>query len=313
MSDKVCVMFAGQSVQETGMGRELLKKPSARALIARLKPALGDDLEALLTTTPDPELALTFNAQRAIHACHVGNWFAYLAANPGTQLDGAIGHSMGVVAALVAAGALTPEDSAVFIRARAQAFSDVCKTFAEPMGLAAVSTDNFQDVIDEAENIPGVSVALHNTVGRGTLGGTVAALEAFARKAEAEDWPVKVKILKVEGPYHTKAFEPCRPALEKAAAGLKIAKPAVPVFMGTSGQPETDPERIRKLLVDQAASRELHLAAVQAAYAAGCRRFVEAAYKPQPVTWLSNQLIDEEGKLLAGVEVLPVRTEDIPG
>jgi malonyl CoA-acyl carrier protein transacylase len=303
MSEKYCVMFAGQSVQESGMGKELLTIPAAAALIARLKPALGDDLEELLTTMPDPQLALTFNAQRAIHAHHLANWFAYLAKNPGTQLDGAIGHSMGVVAALVAAGALTPEDSGAFIRARAQAFSDVCKSFSEPMGLAAVSTESFSDVIDEAQAFQGVSVALHNTIGRGTLGGTTAALEAFSRKADEEGWPVKIRILKVEGPYHTKAFTPCKEALKKAAAALKISPPQVPVFMGTSGKAETDVERIRTLLVDQADSCELHLSAVLAAYEHGCRRFLEVAYKPQPVTWLSDQL--------QGVEAVAVRTADL--
>ena len=54
MSDAVCAMFAGQSVQETGMGAELLKKPAARAVIERLKPSLGADLTALLTTTGTP-------------------------------------------------------------------------------------------------------------------------------------------------------------------------------------------------------------------------------------------------------------------
>ncbi|MFI5348800.1 MAG: acyltransferase domain-containing protein, partial [Elusimicrobiota bacterium] len=163
MSEKVCALFAGQSVQEAGMGVELLKKPAARAVIERLKPSLGSDLEPLLTTMPDAELALTFNAQRAIHASHVAHWLAYAAAHPGLELDGAIGHSMGVVAALVAAGALSVEDSGVFIAARARAFSDCCKTFPEPMGLAAVSTDDFNDVAESAAEVPGVSVALWNT------------------------------------------------------------------------------------------------------------------------------------------------------
>jgi [acyl-carrier-protein] S-malonyltransferase len=290
VSDKRCVMFAGQSVQESGMGKALLKLPAAKAIVDRLKPSLGEDLERLLTETPDPELALTFNAQRAIHAHHVACFFAYKAAHPELQLDGAIGHSMGVVAALVAAGALSVEDSGSFIRARAQAFSDVCKTFAEPMGLAAVSTDDFNDVVEAVGEVPGVSVALYNTIGRGTIGGTVAALEAFQRKAQDEDWPVKVKILKVEGPYHTSAFAPCKPALKAAAAKLAIRKPDVPVFMGTSGQAETEPERIRALLVDQADGTEKHLAAVKAAYAAGCRGFLEIAHKPQPVTWLKEQV-----------------------
>jgi [acyl-carrier-protein] S-malonyltransferase len=310
MSD-LCAMFAGQSVQESGMGRALWKLPASREVLERLRPLLGEDLEAVMTTMPDPELALTFNAQRAIHACHVAGWAAYAALKKPGELGGAIGHSMGVVAALVAAGAMSVEDSGAFIRARAQAFSDVCKTFQEPMGLAAVSTDSFVDVVEEVENVPGVSVALHNTIGRGTLGGASAALEAFARKAQDEDWPVKIKVLKVEGPYHTKAFTPCREALSRAAAKLKLTAPKCPVYMGTSGKAERDPERIRELLAAQADSPELHLSAVQAAYDAGCRRFVEVAYRPQPVTWLSDQLRAEDGR--GEAQKLPVTFEELAG
>ena len=293
------------------MGRELLKLPAARAILERLKPSLGDDLERLLTRAPEAELAMTFNAQRAIHAHHLANYFAYRAAQPDLELDGAIGHSMGVVAALVAAGALSVEDSGFFLRARAQAFADVCKTFAEPMGLAAVSTEDFNDVIAAAGEVPGVSVALYNTIGRGTIGGTVAALEAFQRKAQEEDWPVKVNILRVEGPYHTKAFSPCKPALAAAAARLDIRAPQRPLFMGTSGRRESAPERIRALLVAQADSCELHLAAVRAAYAAGCRGFLEVAYKPQPITWLAEQLREGDGAPWPGVFARAVRSEDL--
>lgn len=290
MNDSVCALFAGQSVQETGMGVELLKNPAARAVVDRLKPSLGDDLEILLTTMPDEPLALTFNAQRAIHASHVAHWLAYRASRPGLGLNGAVGHSMGVVAALVAAEALTVEDSGRFIAARARAFSDCCKAFVEPMGLAAVSADDFNDVVESAGEVPGVSVALWNTRGRGTLGGTTAALEAYAAKALAEDWPVKVKILKVEGPYHTAAFAPAKAALAAALAAIEVKSPKVPVFMGTSGKAETDPARIKELLAEQTVACERHLDAVRAAHAAGCRTFVEVAYKPQPVTWLSDQL-----------------------
>ncbi len=313
MSAKVCAMFAGQSVQESGMGRDLLAVPAARAVIERLKPSLGPDLEELLTTTPDGVLARTLNAQRAIHASHVAHWLAWRAANPGVELDGAVGHSMGVVAALVAVDAMSVEDSGAFIAARARAFSDCCASFPEPMGLAAVSADDFQDVADSVAEVPGVSVALWNTIGRGTLGGTLAALEAYAAKARAEDWPVKIKILKVEGPYHTEAFaaakEPMRAALER----LTISRPRAPVFMGTSGRAETDPARIKELLVEQATACERHLEAVRAAYAAGCRRFVEVSFRPQPVTWLSEQLVDAQGGRLSGVEASAISTAEIRG
>lgn len=311
MSEKVCVLFAGQSVQEAGMGAELLKRPAARAVIERLKPSLGADLEALLTTVPDPELALTFNAQRAIHASHVAHFLAYKAAHPELALDGAIGHSMGVVAALVAAEALTVEDSGAFIAARAKAFSDCCKAFTEPMGLAAVSADDFNDVVESVTEVPGVSVALWNTVGRGTLGGTSAALEAYARKARDEDWPVKVKVLKVEGPYHTSAFQGAKAPLQAALAKIQVKAPKVPVFMGTSGRAETDPARIGELLVEQTVACERHLDAVRAAYASGCRSFLEVSFKPQPITWLGEQLTDAQGAKLPGVTALAVATAEL--
>ena len=278
------------------MGKELLRRPAAKAVIDRLKPFLGDDLEALLTTTPDETLALTFNAQRAIHASHVAHWLAWRAANPEPALSGAVGHSMGVVAALVAAEALTVEDSGRFIAARAKAFSDCCKGFAEPMGLAAASSDDFNDVAESVSEVPGVSVALWNTAAKGTLGGTMAALEAYQAKARAEDWPVRVKVLKVEGPYHTAAFAPAKAALSSVLSSIELRAPKCPVFMGTSGKAETDPARIKELLAEQTVACERHLDAVRAAYEAGCRKFVEVSFKPQPITWLGEQLLDESGE-----------------
>ncbi|MDD5655953.1 MAG: acyltransferase domain-containing protein [Elusimicrobia bacterium] len=311
MNPKFCALFAGQSVQAQGMCRELWRLPAARAVLERLAPTLGEDLERLTTETPGPELALTFNAQRAIHAHHLGNWFAYLAAHPETELCGAVGHSMGVVAALVAAGALSVEDSGAFMRARAQAFSDVCKGFSQPQGMAAIITKNLREFKDRIESCPGVTLALHNTRGKGTIGGTLADIEAFAARAKREGWPMKVLVLKVEGPYHTAAFAAARPALQAAADKIAVAAPKVPVFMGTSGLAEFDPARIKRLLVEQADHLERHFDAVWAAYERGCRNFIEVAYKPQPISWLADQLTDKDGKPLPDVTARAVKTEDI--
>ena len=306
-----CLLFAGQSVQESGMCAGLWKLPAARRILERLTPSMGADLEAATTTMPDPELALTFNAQRAIHAHHLGHWFAYKARHPETVLDGAIGHSMGVVAALVAAEALTVEDSGVFIRARAQAFSDVCKSFPSPMGLAALSTEYLPDMEERIAAFPGVSLALHNTIGRGVAGGKLSDLEDFSRKAEAEGWPVKVKVLRVEGPYHTLAFAACEGRLRDVLAGLTVTAPKVPVFMGTSGKAESDPAEIKRLLARQPLALERHFDAVWAAYDSGCRNFLEAAYKPQPVTWIADQLQGEDGGLMPDVTTTAVPTAEL--
>ncbi|HBT62182.1 MAG TPA: hypothetical protein DEB40_10615 [Elusimicrobia bacterium] len=216
-----------------------------------------------------------------------------------------------IAAALVAAGSMSVEDSGAFIRARAEAFRDVCRTFSEPQGMAAVVTKNLRDFKDRIESFPGVALALHNTQGKGTIGGKLSDIEAFAAHAKKEKWPMKVLVLKVEGPYHTTAFAPCRERLKAALEKIAVAPPKAPVFMGTSGLAEFDPARIKDLLVEQADHLERHFDAVWAAYERGCRDFLEVSYKPQPVTWLGDQLTGADGKALPDVTSMTVKTEDL--
>ena len=293
------------------MCRDLWSLPAARAVLSRLEPLLGDDLEDLTTRAPAERLALTADAQRAIHAHHLGHWFALRSAAPEIRLQGAVGHSVGVVAALVAVEALSVEDSAVFVAERASAFAEICRSLEPPQALAAVATETLEDLIDELPRFPGLTLALRNSVGKGTVGGPVAQLERLARIAREEGWPLRVTMLEVEGPYHTAAFAPIVPRLARVLAGIRVDPPKAPVFMGTSGQAETDPDRIRMLLAAQPASPERHLDAVRAAYAYGCRRYLEVASAPQPVTWIGDQLVDETGELLPGVTTRAVTTQEL--
>lgn len=293
------------------MCAELWRIPEARRALERLSAVLGDDLEHVTTRMPAEELSLTFHAQRAIHAHHVGHWLAFRAAHADVALDGAIGHSVGVVAALVATEAISVEDSGVFVLERARAFADVCAKLPQPSGLAALSTDNLDDALDELADFPRLSLALRNSVGKGVVGGPLADLEIFAAKARSEGWPLRVQLLRVQGPYHTATFAACRERLAPVLACLALRAPRVPVFMGTSGRAETDPQRIRCLLAEQPSMTERHLDAVRASYVAGCRTYLEVAAKPQPIHWLSDQLVDEAGAPLPGVTAVAVTTDRI--
>ncbi|HEY6929924.1 MAG TPA: acyltransferase domain-containing protein, partial [Thermoanaerobaculia bacterium] len=242
---------------------------------------------------------------------HLGHWFAFRARHPESPIAGAIGHSVGVAAALVAAGALSVEDSGIFLAERARAFSDVCAGLTPPQGLAAVVTDDLDDLIEELPRFPGLALALRNSRGKGTIGGPVDQIERLAREAREHGWPVRIVPLEVEGPYHTAAFTSVAPRLTRVLSEITVHPPRVPVFMGTSGRAETDPGRIRELLARQPSSPERHWDAVRAAYAHGCRQFLEIAFSPQPVTWIPDQLVDEEGEPLPGVSTRAVTTDQL--
>lgn len=283
-----CILFSGQAAQKQGMCAELWKIPAAREALETLTPILGSDLEFITTHLEDDELRKTYNAQRAIHAHHLGQWLAFQHYHPEIRIGAAIGHSMGIVAALVAAGAMSFEDSGRFILARAQAFAEVCAELTNEYGLMAAQTEDLQDLIDELPKFPDLELALYNSPGKGVLGGKIKDLMDLNEVAKKQSWPVYFRFLKVEGPYHTQALQACEDRLEKVLQNISIEPPNIPVFMGTSGKLEQDPDKIKYLLMKQATSTEMHFQAVSQALKAGFQDFLEVAHYPQAIQWTSE-------------------------
>jgi malonyl CoA-acyl carrier protein transacylase len=283
-----CILFSGQAAQKQGMCTELWKIPAAREALETLTPILGSDLEFITTHLDDEELRKTYNAQRAIHAHHLGQWLAFQHYHPEIRIGAAIGHSMGIVAALVASGAMSIEDSGHFILARAQAFADVCAELNDEYGLMAAQTEDLQDLIDELPRFPDVELALYNSPGKGVVGGKIKDLIELNELAKEQSWPVYFRFLKVEGPYHTQALQACEDRLGKVLQNISIEPPNIPVFMGTSGKLEQDPDKIKYLLMKQATSTEMHFQAVSQALKAGFQDFLEVAHYPQAIQWTSE-------------------------
>lgn len=283
-----CILFSGQAAQKQGMCAELWKIPAAREVLETLTPILGSDLEFITTHLEDDELRKTYNAQRAIHAHHLGQWLAFQHYHPEIRIGAAIGHSMGIVAALVAAGAMSIEDSGRFISARAKAFTDVCAELNDEYGLMAAQTEDLQDLIDELPKFPDLELALYNSPGKGVVGGKIKDLMDLSEVAKKQSWPIYFRFLKVEGPYHTQALQACEDRLEKVLQTISIEPPNIPVFMGTSGKLEQDPDKIKYLLMKQATSTEMHFQAVSEALKAGFQDFLEVAHYPQAIQWTSE-------------------------
>lgn len=283
-----CILFSGQAAQKQGMCTELWKIPAAREVLETLTPILGSDLEFITTHLEDEELHKTYNAQRAIHVHHLGQLLAFQHYHPEIHIGAAIGHSMGIVAALVASGAMSLEDSGHFILARAQAFADICAELNDEYGLMAAQTENLEDLIDELPRFPDLELALYNSPSKGVVGGKIKDLMELSEVAKKESWPVYFRFLKVEGPYHTQTLQACEDRLENVLRNISIDTPNIPVFMGTSGKLEQDPDKIKYLLMKQATSTEMHFQAVSEALKAGFQDFLEVAHYPQAIQWISE-------------------------
>ena len=65
----------------------------------------------------------------------------------------------------------------------------------------------------------------------------------------------RAMLLPVSAPFHCALMRPAAEEMRAALAETAMAAPAVPVISNVSAQPETDPETIRRLLVEQVTAR----------------------------------------------------------
>lgn len=248
-------VFPGQGSQAVGMGQALAEAhPEARDVFAAVNEALGQDLSGLMANGPADELTLTENAQPALMAVSLAV-IRVLEAR-GLNLAGAAsyvaGHSLGEYAALTAAGALELEDTARLLKLRGQAMQR-----AVPVGVGAMAALlglDFDAVAEIANEVSGANdicgAANDNANGQVVISGHAGAV-ARACDLAKERGAKRAMELPVSAPFHCSLMQPAADEMAAALADTKISVPVVPVIANVTAEATSDPETIRKLLVEQ--------------------------------------------------------------
>jgi len=239
------------------MGKALAETfASARAVFEEVDAALSQPLSTLMFEGPEAELTLTANAQPALMAVSLVA-LRVLEAEAGLDLARdakfVAGHSLGEYSALAAAGALTISDTARLLRLRGDAMQK-----AVPVGQGAMAAllgaelDQARDIAAAAAEAGGgvCQVANDNGGGQVVVSGAKAAVEKAIDIAK-EKGIKRAVLLPVSAPFHCVLMQPAADAMREALAGAQIAAPRVPVVANVTAAPVTDPEDIRRLLVEQ--------------------------------------------------------------
>lgn len=248
-------IFPGQGSQAVGMGKALAEaSAAARAVFQEVDDALGQNLSRLMFEGPEDELTLTANAQPAIMATSLAA-LAVLEQEVGFRLAEkaalVAGHSLGEYSALAAAGALPLAVTARLLRLRGEAMQ-----VAVPLGegaMAALLGLGFDDVVAiaaEAANAEVCAAANDNAPGQVVVSGHVEAVARAMSLAKARGARHSV-LLPVSAPFHCPLMAPAADAMERALAETAIATPLVPLVANVTAAPVTDPDVIRRLLVEQ--------------------------------------------------------------
>jgi [acyl-carrier-protein] S-malonyltransferase len=273
-------VFPGQGSQAVGMLDGWGDHPAVAQTVAEASQALGEDVGRLIKDGPKEALALTTNTQPVMLVAGVAAYRAWLAEG-GAEPAVVAGHSLGEYSALVAAGALSLADAAPLVRFRAQAMQD-----AVPVGvgaMAAVLGMDAQKVIDGCAEVvrgfgPGTSEVVEavnfNDPAQTVIAGTKAAVDRACEVLKAHG-AKRALPLPVSAPFHSSLMKPAAERLRERLAATAIAAPAIAVINNIRAEAETDPDRIRTALYEQAFGPVRWVQCVQAIRARGVSTVIE--------------------------------------
>jgi acyl transferase domain-containing protein/NADP-dependent 3-hydroxy acid dehydrogenase YdfG len=280
---RVAFAFPGQGSQYTGMGGDIaMAFPAAQNVwdfaagpgeggrslgdVVFPAPVFTDELRA----AQERRLTDTRWAQPAL-AAHSLSLLALLE-SIGVEADCAVGHSLGELVALHAAGAMDARSLLRLARRRGELLAQID---AEPGTMLAVGVDADTAAAAIRESaIAGLWLANVNSPRQTVISGTVRAIEALHERLSAAG--ITARRLAVSVAFHSpmagNAVGPLREFLEK----LKLTAPRIDVYRNADATIYSgEPDAIRRTLAEHLAAPVRFADQIEAMYADGVRTFIE--------------------------------------
>src|SRR6201987_4035253 len=227
MSTSTAVLFPGQGSQTSEM----------RDLVAEVRPDLLEQAAEIVGSDPFRRTDEGTNfAQPAIFCARPAGWPAI--GRPAAELMA--GHSLGELAALVAAGALDEREGLELVALRGRLMHEAGAQAGHGGG-GAVLGRGASDHAPEIAEVSGLVVANDNSPQQVVLSGAKDRLPAAL--AHAKELGLRATELDVTGAFHSPMMASAVPEFEGALGATTFTTPGATVVSAVTAQPFTDPRR----------------------------------------------------------------------
>ncbi|WP_299772329.1 ACP S-malonyltransferase [uncultured Pseudoteredinibacter sp.] len=275
VQSNLAFVFPGQGSQKIGMLADLAAEyPVVQETFAEASEVLGYDLWDLVQNGEQEAINMTERTQPLLLTASVACWRVYCA-NQEVRPALMAGHSLGEWSALVCAEVLVLKDAVRLVQQRGK-FMQEAVPAGEGAMAAIIGLDD--ESIKEAcasASANGVASAVNfNSPGQVVIAGSKAAIDKAIELCK-EAGAKRAMPLPVSAPFHTELMKPAADRLAEQIEATSFQAPATPVVHNVHAQSETDPAKIKALMIEQIYSPVLWVDCVKAMKDAGIEQAVE--------------------------------------
>ncbi len=247
------LLFPGQGSQVVGMGSEFYNNfKMVKEIFDEADEKLNYKISKIILEGPEDKLKLTENTQPAILTV---SFAIFLVLKKEFNFDFKYtkffaGHSLGEYSALVCAESLNFKDALYLLYERGKSMQE-----AVPVGkgaMIAVLGSQLGEINNFLKNVKtkGVcEVANDNADGQIIISGNVESindLKNILKKNKKKFIP-----LNVSAPFHCSLMKPAAIKMKDKINSIDFQKPKFDIVCNVTSKPESNPENIKRLLVDQ--------------------------------------------------------------
>ncbi|WP_332456912.1 ACP S-malonyltransferase [Petrimonas sp.] len=242
-------IFPGQGCQKEGMGKDLYENFfQAKELFEKANTLLGRRISDVMFYGTEEELMETQNTQPAVFLYEV-----ILALSQNEIIPDIVsGHSLGEFAALVVNGTITFEDGLHLVVNRALIAQKVCENFDTAMGaVIGLHEEYVFKRINEISKESGEPIyfANYNGPGQVVITGSRKGIR-LACKAFKEEGAKRAIPLAIGGSFHSPYMEEAGKELGEIILKTKFSTPKIPICQCVDARIHTNPDKIKKNLIE---------------------------------------------------------------